>query len=53
LEARIEELSKKHDKVWYFADGIYSMYGDGTPVEKVYDLMDKNEKFHFYVDDAH
>jgi 7-keto-8-aminopelargonate synthetase-like enzyme len=53
LEARIEELSKKHDKVWYFADGIYSMYGDGTPVEKVYDLMDKHEKFHFYVDDAH
>ncbi len=53
LEERIIELSKKYEKVWYMADGIYSMYGDGTPVEQIYDLMDKYEKFHFYVDDAH
>lgn len=53
LEERIAELSRKHDKVWYMADGIYSMYGDGTPVAEIYALMDKYEKFHFYVDDAH
>lgn len=53
LEERIAELSRKYDKVWYMADGIYSMYGDGTPVDQVYALMDKYEKFHFYVDDAH
>ncbi|MEO9257530.1 MAG: aminotransferase class I/II-fold pyridoxal phosphate-dependent enzyme, partial [Crocinitomicaceae bacterium] len=53
LEERIIELSKKYDKVWYMADGIYSMYGDGTPVDEIYALMDKYEKFHFYVDDAH
>ncbi len=53
LEERIAELSKKYHKVWYMADGIYSMYGDGTPVEQIYELLDKYEKFHFYVDDAH
>lgn len=53
LEERISELSKKYHKVWYMADGIYSMYGDGSPVQKIYDLMDKYEKFHYYVDDAH
>lgn len=53
LEDRIIELSKKHDKIWYFADGIYSMYGDGAPLDKVFSLMEKHEKFHFYVDDAH
>jgi 7-keto-8-aminopelargonate synthetase-like enzyme len=53
LEERIAELSKKYHKVWYMADGIYSMYGDGAPVEQIYELMNKYEKFHFYVDDAH
>jgi 7-keto-8-aminopelargonate synthetase-like enzyme len=53
LEARIAELSKKYHKVWYMADGIYSMYGDGSPIEQIYALMDKYERFHYYVDDAH
>lgn len=53
LEERIAELSKKYHKVWYMADGIYSMYGDGSPVEKVYELLNKYERFHYYVDDAH
>lgn len=35
------------------ADGIYSMFGDATPVEEVYQLLDKYPEFHFYVDDAH
>ena len=53
LEARIAELSKKYHKVWYMADGIYSMYGDGSPIEQIYGLMNKYERFHYYVDDAH
>ena len=53
LEERIIQLSKKYEKVWYMADGIYSMYGDGTPVDIIYELLDKHPKFHFYVDDAH
>lgn len=53
LEEKIIELSKNHEKVWYMADGIYSMYGDGTPLEAIYELLNKYDKFHFYVDDAH
>ncbi len=53
LEERIIQLSKKYEKVWYMADGIYSMYGDGAPIDRIYELLDKYSKFHFYVDDAH
>lgn len=53
LEERIIELSKKYRKVWYMADGIYSMYGDGSPLDKVYELLNRYDKFHYYVDDAH
>jgi 7-keto-8-aminopelargonate synthetase-like enzyme len=53
LEQRIIKLKEKHEKVWYMADGIYSMYGDATPLDEVYALMDKYPEFHFYVDDAH
>lgn len=53
LEERIAELSKKYHKVWYMADGIYSMYGDGSPVEDIYQLLDRYDRFHYYVDDAH
>ena len=53
LEERIAELSKKYQKVWYMADGIYSMYGDGSPINPIYDLLNKYDRFHYYVDDAH
>ncbi len=53
LEERIAELSKKYHKVWYMADGIYSMYGDGSPINPIYDLLNKYDRFHYYVDDAH
>jgi len=53
LEERIKVLRQTHKKVWYMADGIYSMFGDATPVEKIYELLDKYPEFHFYVDDAH
>lgn len=53
LEERIIELRKKFNKVWYMADGIYSMYGDACPVEKVEELLNKYPEFNFYVDDAH
>ena len=35
------------------ADGIYSMYGDVSPVKEIYALMDKYAELHYYVDDAH
>ncbi|MGH2642483.1 MAG: aminotransferase class I/II-fold pyridoxal phosphate-dependent enzyme [Chitinophagaceae bacterium] len=53
LEQRIQALSSHHQKVWYFADGIYSMFGDGCPLEEIYRFMDEYPSFHFYVDDAH
>lgn len=53
LEERVKVLRQKHKKIWYLADGIYSMYGDGSPVEEVYNLMDKYPELHYYVDDAH
>jgi len=53
LESRIQKLSKTHQKIWYMADGIYSMYGDGAPVKGLKRLLDKYEQFYLYVDDAH
>ena len=53
LEAKIIELIVKHDKVWYMIDGIYSMYGDYPPLQKIVELMDKYKQFYLYVDDSH
>ncbi|PWJ34131.1 aminotransferase class I/II-fold pyridoxal phosphate-dependent enzyme [Sediminitomix flava] len=53
LEERIIELQKTHELVWYMADGIYSMYGDGAPAKELMALLDKYERFRLYVDDAH
>ena len=53
LEEKILSLKEKHDKVWYFADGVYSMYGDYAPLDKLQELLDKHPKFHMYLDDAH
>ncbi len=53
LEGLIEENRDKYEKIWYMADGVYSMYGDVVPVKDVFGLLDKYPNFHFYVDDAH
>lgn len=53
LEERILALKDKHEKVWYMADGIYSMFGDAAPLVEIRNLLDKYPHFHFYVDDAH
>jgi len=53
LEERLKELSATYSKIWYLADGIYSMFGDTIPVAEVMDLLDRYPKFHLYVDDAH
>ncbi|NOQ74342.1 MAG: aminotransferase class I/II-fold pyridoxal phosphate-dependent enzyme [Crocinitomix sp.] len=53
LEKRILELKGQYDKIWYMADGIYSMFGDTVPIDEVYRLLDKYPEFNFYVDDAH
>lgn len=53
LEERILELKDKHEKIWYMADGVYSMYGDFLPINELYDLLDKYPQMQLYVDDAH
>lgn len=53
LESKIKILSQKYDKIWYFADGVYSMYGDYAPFKKLDQLLEKYKKFHLYIDDAH
>jgi 7-keto-8-aminopelargonate synthetase-like enzyme/predicted N-acyltransferase len=53
LEQKIKELSQKHNHIWYMADGVYSMFGDVCPTDKIEMLLNKYEQFHFYVDDAH
>ncbi len=53
LEEKYNELVDKYEKVWYFTDGVYSMFGDTTPVEEVEKLLNKYTKLYLYVDDAH
>jgi len=53
LENRIQKLQTKHNKIWYMADGIYSMYGDCAPVKKLEELLNTYDQFHLYIDDAH
>lgn len=53
LEERIKSLSEKYHRVWYLADGVYSMYGDTLPIHEIKTLMDKYPQFYCYVDDAH
>lgn len=53
LEDKIKELRKNHKKIWYLADGVYSMYGDLFPAKEVVKLLDTYEEFYVYVDDAH
>ncbi len=53
LEERVKFLRSKYKKIWYMADGIYSMYGDVSPVKEIYALMDKYPELNYYVDDAH
>jgi 7-keto-8-aminopelargonate synthetase-like enzyme len=53
LEERILELRDKHEKIWYMADGVYSMYGDFLPLDELYELLDKYPQLQLYVDDAH
>jgi len=53
LEKRIQELSTKHERVWYVLDGVYSMVGDFAPIDALRDLLDRYPALHLYVDDAH
>lgn len=53
LEDKIKKLQSKCKKIWYMADGIYSMYGDYAPIEELIKLSEKYPQLHFYFDDVH
>ena len=53
LEAMIERVKDRHDKVWYMADGVYSMFADLAPFEDLRALLDRYEQLHLYIDDSH
>jgi 7-keto-8-aminopelargonate synthetase-like enzyme len=53
LEDLIKANPNKYNKIWYMADGLYSMYGDYAPLKDICYLLEKYATFHFYVDDAH
>lgn len=53
LKKKIEELQQKHNRIWYMADGIYSMYGDCVPVDPLVKMLGEYKKLYTYIDDAH
>ncbi len=53
LENRVKKLGQEYEKIWYMADGVYSMSGDLLPIKQLHALMDQYEQLHLYVDDAH
>jgi len=53
LEKKIKLLQEKANKIWYMADGVYSMYGDFAPLKKIQSLLNRYKKLHLYIDDAH
>ncbi|WP_215224105.1 bifunctional aminotransferase class I/II-fold pyridoxal phosphate-dependent enzyme/GNAT family N-acetyltransferase [Echinicola shivajiensis] len=53
LESKIKSLTNKHKRIWYLADGVYSMYGDFAPLKELEKLLNKYKQFHLYIDDAH
>jgi 7-keto-8-aminopelargonate synthetase-like enzyme len=53
LEAMIQRLAPTHDKIWYMADGVYSMFADFAPFDELSVLLDRYEQLHMYIDDSH
>lgn len=53
LENHLKTLNNSYEKVWYMADGIYSMYGDCLPVDRIKELMHRYKRLFVYIDDVH
>jgi 7-keto-8-aminopelargonate synthetase-like enzyme len=53
LEETITALARRHPRVFYLADGVYSMHGDVAPVAALRGLLARHEQLHLYLDDAH
>lgn len=53
LEQRIRALKDSYRKIWYMADGVYSMQGDFAPMNELYQLLDRYDQLNLYMDDIH
>lgn len=53
LARRIADAEGRYERIWYLADGVYSMYGDTAPMKQIAALLDEHESLHVYFDDAH
>jgi 7-keto-8-aminopelargonate synthetase-like enzyme len=53
LEEILINEANNYQKIWYMADGVYSMHGDFPDIERLKQLMDKYPKLNLYFDDAH
>ncbi|MEZ4449937.1 MAG: bifunctional aminotransferase class I/II-fold pyridoxal phosphate-dependent enzyme/GNAT family N-acetyltransferase [Nannocystaceae bacterium] len=53
LERKLRAYRGKYERVWYLADGVYSMFGDSAPLARLQELLDEHPHLHLYIDDAH
>jgi 7-keto-8-aminopelargonate synthetase-like enzyme len=53
LERRLTAHRGTARRVWYAADGLYSMYADFFPATELDDLLARHDNLWLYVDDAH
>ena len=53
LEDKIKQLTPTSNKIWYMADGVYSMFGDYAPMEELQNLGKRYPQLHLYFDDVH
>ena len=53
LEDKIKQLTTRCNKIWYMADGVYSMFGDFAPILDLMELCKKYPQLHLYFDDVH
>jgi 7-keto-8-aminopelargonate synthetase-like enzyme len=53
LDAMVQRAAKTHDKVWYLADGVYSMFADLAQYARLRELLDRHDRLHLYIDDSH
>ncbi|UAB84173.1 aminotransferase class I/II-fold pyridoxal phosphate-dependent enzyme [Zunongwangia sp. SCSIO 43204] len=53
LEEKLKKLQSKCNKIWFMADGMYSMYGDYAPIEDLIGLAKRYSQLYLYFDDVH
>ena len=53
LDELVSKLATSHRRVWYLADGVYSMHGDVAPHAALRELVSRHDQLRLYIDDAH